>query len=562
MRYLPALSLALMLSVPISSPAQAPDKNPPRLTTQGRLDLMADAAVGRLSAGQLVRGGGTVTRMNWVAPAEQPRGYTAQLPLTHLGWSKFALRFTPAKSGTVRLVLMGPWEEARKGLIYKQEVLWDDLRAEGAILSGGGFEAGGKVPAGWESQGGKVVAATARVPAVEGNHYARTWHNGTLSTTLKVTGGKPVTLTGSVRAALPDGFQEMRPVAGRDTPAHRAAKRFRRGANLGNYLEAPPGQDWGARYTAEDFKHIQQEGFDHVRLPVAWHHYTGPGPEFKLGPAIFAKVDPLVNWAKERGLNVILNIHHFDAFTSDPKKHRDKFLALWRQIAAHYAKAPDGVAFELLNEPRDAATTAALNPIYAEAIRLIRKTNPQRTLFVGPGKWNQVGELAHLRLPEDDHNLIVTVHSYDPFYFTHQGASWAGADVKVTGIRYPGPPEKPLTPPAGLKLNTWVKDWLERYNTLPAGQNPCGPRAFRGAVRLAKQWSDYYGRPVHVGEFGCYVKADAPSRARYLKDCRQALDEAGLGWALWDWKAGFRYWDSQQNRPEPGLREALFPGRK
>ncbi len=346
---------------------------------------------------------------------------------------------------------------------------------------------------------------------------------------------------------------------GRDTPAHKAAKRFLRGVNLGNYLEAPPGQDWGARYGADDFRHIRDEGFDHVRIPVAWHHHAGPGPDFALGKAIFGKVDVLVNEATRRGLAVIVNVHHFDEFTKNPKVHRGKFLALWEQIAGHYAGAPETVAFELLNEPKDAATTAAINPVYADAIALIRKSNPKRTIFVGPGKWNQAGELAHLRLPEDDPNLIVTVHCYDPFYFTHQGASWAGPDVKVTGIRYPGPPERPLVPPAGLKLSPGARDWLERYNTLPAGQNPSGPRAFRGALRLAKQWSDYYGRPVHVGEFGCYEKADAESRARFHRDFREALDAEGLGWALWDWKAGFRYWDGKANRPAPGMREALFP---
>jgi endoglucanase len=354
----------------------------------------------------------------------------------------------------------------------------------------------------------------------------------------------------------------MKRLAGRDTPAHRAAKRFLRGANLGNYLEAPPGQDWGARYGPADFKHIRAEGFDHVRLPIAWHHYAGPAPEHKLAAAIFAKVDALVDEAKRNGLNVIIDLHHFDEFTKDPAAHRAKFLALWRQIADHYSAAPEDIAFELLNEPKDAATTAAMNPIYAEAIREIRKTNPKRTLFIGPGRWNQASELVHLRLPEDDDNLIVTVHCYDPFYFTHQGASWAGADVKVTGIRYPGPPAKPLQPPPGVKVNPWVLDWLERYNTLPAERNPCGPAAFRGAVRLAKEWADYYGRPVHVGEFGCYIKADPESRARFYGDFRAALDEAGLGWAMWDWKAGFHYWDPQADRPAPGMREALFPRKK
>src|SRR4029077_17046773 len=116
------------------------------------------------------------------------------------------------------------------------------------------------------------------------------------------------------------------------------------------------------------------EGFDHVRVPIAWHHYTAPGPEFRIKDEIYAKADFLVNEATKRGLAAIVNIHHFDAFTSDPAGQREKYLAIWRQLAVHYAASPPGVAFELLNEPKDAATTAVLNPIYADAIREIRKS--------------------------------------------------------------------------------------------------------------------------------------------------------------------------------------------
>src|SRR5262249_19961847 len=152
-----------------------PEKHPAKLATQGRLDLMADAAVGSLDRGEVLSEDGSVSRMNWVPEADRPRGYTAQMPVRHLAWSQFSLRLTPAKNAIVTLTLMGPWEEARKGLLYKQEVLWDDLRVEGARLEGGGFEAGGKLPAGWQANGGKVEAATARTPAAEGKYYARTW---------------------------------------------------------------------------------------------------------------------------------------------------------------------------------------------------------------------------------------------------------------------------------------------------------------------------------------------------------------------------------------------------
>src|SRR5262249_43067759 len=159
-----------------------------------------------------------------------------------------------------------------------------------------------------------------------------------------------------------------------------ALKKFLHGVNFGNFLEVPPSQNWALKHTEADVEQVKAEGFDHIRIPIGWHHYAGPGPEFTLTKEIFAKVDNLGDAATKRGLNVLINIHHFDEFTSDPARHKDRFLALWKQIAEHYKDAPDGVAFELLNEPKDKATTTVLNPIYAEAIALIRKSNPKRTL--------------------------------------------------------------------------------------------------------------------------------------------------------------------------------------
>jgi endoglucanase len=356
----------------------------------------------------------------------------------------------------------------------------------------------------------------------------------------------------------PSNPPEMKPLGRKDTPAHQTALHFRRGVNLGNYLEVPPGQNWAVKITAEDFDHIKAEGFDHIRVPIGWHHYTGPAPEFKIAEAEFGRVDFVLTNALTRGLAVMLNIHHFDEFTSDPAGQSPKFLALWRQIAARYARLPDTVVFELLNEPKDAAKTTVLNPIYAQAIAEIRKTNPRRSIVLGPGQWNNVGELKHLVLPNDDDNLIVTVHCYDPFYFTHQGATWAGPDTKTTGIQFPGPPATPLAPDPALKLNRWVLDWLKAYNTAPTEKNPCSRLAFADKMKYARHWSDYYRRPVYVGEFGCYTRADAASRARFYADFRRVLAAQKLGWAIWDWNAGFCYWDTKQSQPAPGMREALF----
>jgi endoglucanase len=357
----------------------------------------------------------------------------------------------------------------------------------------------------------------------------------------------------------PSNPPAMLPLKNTNSAGHQALKQFRRGVNLGNYLEAPKGQSWGQKYTAEDFAHIKAEGFDHVRLPIRWNDYAEPAPGFKLTDEIFARADFLVTNALARGLGAIVNIHHFDEFTTDPAAQTEKFLALWKQIAAHYADAPRTLAFELLNEPRDAATTSVMNRIYARAIAVIRQTNPRRTIFVGPGKWNGIDELKNLVLPANDDNLIVTVHCYEPFLFTHQGASWSGAHARTMGIVFPGPPATPLTPDAtAVKAAPWITNWFRNYNTKPSAENPSGPKIIEEKLKLAHDWGAHYGRPIHLGEFGCYVRADAASRARFHQEFCRVLKQYDLAWALWDWKAGFRYWDEQAKAPAAGMREALF----
>ena len=341
--------------------------------------------------------------------------------------------------------------------------------------------------------------------------------------------------------------------------AEKALVRFRKGVNLGNYLEAPKGQNWGARYTEDDFNHIKAEGFDHVRLPIRWNDYAGPAPDFTLSDEIFGKADFLVTNALNRDLAVIVNIHHFDEFTTDPAAETEKFLALWKQIAAHYRRSPDSLAFELLNEPKDKATTVVMNPIYARAIGVIRQTNPTRTIFVGPGKWNNVDELKHLLLPPADRNLIVTVHCYEPFLFTHQGASWTGSQTKTKGITFPGPPLTPLIPhPEAVASANWMTNWFKAYNAKPSAENPVSAKIIDEKMERARDWARENSRPIHVGEFGCYVAADVESRKRFHQEFRRILDQYDLAWALWDWKAGFRYWDEKSNAPAPGMREALF----
>jgi endoglucanase len=356
----------------------------------------------------------------------------------------------------------------------------------------------------------------------------------------------------------PANPSEMKPLTSHRTPAYRAADLFQHGVNLGDYLEASPKYfGRGVTVSAEEIVQIKREGFDHTRVPIGWHHYAGPAPDFTLSAEIFGRVDFIVTNALANKLAVMINIHHFNELDQNPAAATDEFLAIWKQIAAHYKKFPHQLAFELDNEPHENATTALMNPIYARAIAEIRKSNPKRTIVVEPGGWGGIGELKNLVLPPDD-NVIVSVHCYEPFHFTHQGASWTSEDFKQTGIIFPGPPAQPLVPDPKPEPKPWVLDWIQKYNTLPTEKNPSSALAFVDKLKYVHAWSDFYGRPVHLGEFGAYTKADAQSRANFYKAFRQSAEKEKLGWAIWDWSANFRYWDKKNNCALPGMHDALF----
>lgn len=360
---------------------------------------------------------------------------------------------------------------------------------------------------------------------------------------------------------IPANPPEMTPLTNRHSPAYAAANYFRHGVNLGTQplLQVPPVENWQDIVCGDagKFARMRAVGFDHVRLGIEWPSATGPAPDYLIAPEVFTCVDCAVTNALAAGLGVMIHIIWFKEFYRDPAAETERFVAIWRQIAAHYEKFPDRLAFELMNEPHGAATTKVINPIYARTIAEIRKTNPHRTIFAGPGEWNSVDELKNLVLPPDD-NLIVTVHCYDPFIFTHQGHPRQSTVAKVTGIRFPGPPATPFVPDPAAGLSAWWTNWIQKYNTLPTAQNPCSPLAFAEKMKLARAWSDYYGRPVHVGEFGVYSAADPESRVRWLAAIRHAFDENNLGWCLWEWSAGFGFWDKKDSPALPGLHEALF----
>lgn len=221
-------------------------------------------------------------------------------------------------------------------------------------------------------------------------------------------------------------------------PAFEFNARMARSVNLAGNFEFPGWQP--VPEVALDA--ARDAGFTGVRIVVGWADHRGPAPEYTVDADYLAAVDATVEAARRRGLAVVVENHNDEALTADPAGQRPRFLALWRQLAAHWASAGDDVAFDLLNEPHGALDGAAWNALLREAVAEIRAISPQRILLVEPGSYAGAEALDALVLP-DDPLLIASIHDYRPQEFTHQGAAWVNP-VPPVGVTFPAPGRRPV----------------------------------------------------------------------------------------------------------------------
>ena len=300
-----------------------------------------------------------------------------------------------------------------------------------------------------------------------------------------------------------------------------------RGVNLGNALEAPNEGEWGVTLEEEYFKLIAAVGFDTVRIPVRFSNHAAAEAPYTIEPVFFDRVDWAVQNALDNGLNAIVEMHHYLEIFEAPQDHTERFVGLWQQIATHFQNAPDSVYFELLNEPNTNLDADTWNELVAQTITVIRKTNPNRIIIVGPVDWYSSTRLVDLKLPKDDRNLIVSVHYYSPFHFTHQGAEWVSDSEPWLGTEWKG--------------NSTEKSIL------------------RTDLRLTAIWGQSEDRPIFLGEFGAFSKADMASRARWTEFVSRTAEELGFSWAYWEFCSVFGVYDPAEKIWREPLLKALIP---
>ena len=323
------------------------------------------------------------------------------------------------------------------------------------------------------------------------------------------------------------------PIVHADTKAF--VKAQGRGINLGNMLEAPSEGAWSVTVKKADLALIASKGFQNVRIPIRWDG-SGVGSTrfdrvsrsepYTVDPRFFARLDSVILWARQNNLIVTINDHHHDSLFHGYEREKPRFLAMWKQISERYKDLPeDSVAFEILNEPNSQVTVEAWNELLDTTLKVIRQSNPTRPVVIGTANWGGLSGLSGLRLPEGDKNLILTIHYYEPFAFTHQGAEW------VTP-----------TPPVDVP---WEGTYYEKL-------------AVRQAMDAIADYAKARDLPVYLGEFGAYSTADLESRARWTRYCARLFESYGFSWAYWEFKAGFGVYDEASKTWNDELMDALL----
>lgn len=309
-------------------------------------------------------------------------------------------------------------------------------------------------------------------------------------------------------------------------------KRLGRGINLNGVLDNNSGDlPVNPRY----IKMIAEAGFNSIRLPICWSAHCSKSAPYTIDPAFFKKVDNVVNECLQNNLAVSIDIHYYPYINMGPDKsisfedNIKRFYLLWKQIGEHYKNYPPTVYFDVLNEPNMVLSATDYNELIAKSIKLIRQTNPHRTILIGTPKLGQSWTIGLLNLPADDWNLIVQIHYYLPHLFTHQGLAYAQAESSL-GMKWMGTPAEKQ--PIESDLGYCVK------------------------------WGKTHHRPINLGEFGANENADAASRARYIGFMSELAQKDDFSFHLWGFREIFRIFDETTGKWSQPVLDSLIPRKK
>jgi endoglucanase len=318
-----------------------------------------------------------------------------------------------------------------------------------------------------------------------------------------------------------------------------------KGFNLLDFFSPYPPRNPGGgnRTTEEDLKWMADWGFDFVRIPMAYSRYLDfdrtrditKEEVYKFDQKVLEEVDKLIFMAHKYNLHVSLNLHRGPGYCINAGFHepfnlwkdrdaRDAFNAHWSMWAERYKEiSPAKLSFDLLNEP---AYIEDMNDQYAKkgpvpgdiyrkvaegASEAIWAANKKRLIVAdGNGGGNSV-------IPElEDMNIAQSCRGYYPGLVSHYQASWVWKD----------PSQAPMPVwPGDIDGKYYGRETLEEF--------------YKPWIELKER-----GVGVHCGECGCYNKTPHNVFLAWFGDVIDILTNAGIGYALWNFRGDFGILDS------------------
>lgn len=239
--------------------------------------------------------------------------------------------------------------------------------------------------------------------------------------------------------------------------SQRYAEAMAPGWNLGNTFDSfDTGGDrgeesWGNPVvTKELIDKIKQQGYRSIRMPFTSVMRTGPAPDYKLDEKFLARYAEVVQWALDKGMYVMINLHH-DSWNWaaaigadwDNGNSMKKYQAIWTQLADYFKDYSDKVCFESLNEPQfwsgDTARQIQINDeVNAAFYNIVRNSggkNATRMLVLPTLNTNDSADrctaLYNAIKGFKDENIMATFHYYGFWPFSTNIAGWTTMDEKV-----------------------------------------------------------------------------------------------------------------------------------
>jgi len=315
--------------------------------------------------------------------------------------------------------------------------------------------------------------------------------------------------------------------------------RLATGANICLWFRSPPRGNSAEHFynyiSDAEAAFMARLGLKHVRLCVAprviMNRTSGDVIE-ERGKQLEAAIKRF----HRAGLAVMVDIHNEERAAELNPAWQEAFIRFWSSLAARLSRFdPELTILEIINEPVFDRREEEWNKLNARLAAAIRQGAPQHTIVTSGPNWGGIDGLKKLRLLPDK-NVIYSFHCYDPFTFTHQGATWTSAAVRpLRGVPYPSSPEavEPLLP--ALETAPASKRMVESY-----GKQRWNKEKLAARFRQGVEWGAKNQVPLYCGEFGVFpVRSKPEHRSNWFRDFGQVLAENRIGWAVWGWDEGF-----------------------